>query len=97
MKVHTTTSSGGSCARPIDRIEEMLKSIRMNSSLLYEIKSSTSAEQTLNATERKRLVQVLKQLVQQQQSCHTKILKLVIASQFATLSVLTISSFMGRV
>jgi DNA-binding transcriptional regulator YbjK len=97
MKPHTTTSSGGSCTRPIDRIEEMLKSIRMNSSLLYEIKSSTSAEQTLNASERKRLVQVLKQLMQQQQSCHTKILRLLIALQFATLSVLTVSSFMGRV
>jgi DNA-binding transcriptional regulator YbjK len=97
MKPHTTTSSGGSCTRPTDRIEEMLKSIRMNSSLLYEIKSSTSAEQTLNASERKRLVQVLKQLMQQQQSCHTKILRLLIALQFATLSVLTVSSFMGRV
>lgn len=97
MKVHTTTSSGNSCARPIDRLEEMFKSIRMNSSLLYEIKSSTSAEQTLNASERKHLVQVLKRLMHQQQSCHTKILKLVIASQFATLSVLTINSFMDRV
>ena len=97
MKVHTMPSSGGSCARPIDRIEEMLKSIRMNSSLLYEIKSSTSAEQALNASDRKRLVQILKQLMLQQQSCHTKILRLLIASQFATLSVLAISSFIGHV
>ncbi len=97
MKPYITRNSGDNHARPIDRLEEMFKSVRMNSFLLYELKSSTTAEQTLNASERKRLVQTLKQLMQLQQSRHTKILRLLIASQFATLSVLTFCLFMKRV
>lgn len=97
MKHYAISKSVSNSVPTIDRVEEMLKGIRMNSALLFEIKSSLAAGNTIDTSDRKRLLQTIRQLIQLQKSCHTKILRLLIASQFATLSVLTISSFMGRV
>ena len=97
MKHYTISKSVSNSVPTIDRVEEMLKGIRMNSSLLFEIKSSLAAGNTMDTSDRKRLLQTVRQLIQLQKSCHTKILMIIIATQFSTLSVLAVSLVMERV
>lgn len=97
MKHYTISKSVSNSVPTIDRVEEMLKGIRMNSALLFEIKSSLAAGNTMDTSDRKRLLQTVRQLIQLQKSCHTKILRIIIATQFSTLSVLAVSLVMERV